>query len=362
MRIAFYLNNLKSVSAITKIALSLEKEFRKLGYEVDYIVQKEPIEEKSEGRVYLLKGKSNLRRAMEVKEISENYDIVFGFMKPMSNVLALSRFLGNKKTLIGSIHNTGNFLKYGKRFYTPFRLLQKFLLESLDKVVVVSKAVKEDLRRTYWLSSERVRVIYNPIDIEDIRKLASESLEEKYKDIFEKPVLVNVGRLERQKGQWHLLRIFRLLVDAGEDVNLIILGDGNLRNFLIELSKDLGLERRVFFLGFKRNPYKFVKRSKVFVFTSLWEGFGNALVEAMALGIPFVASDVEGGYKEVIKGGGFYEKPEDYERFAERIRKLLHDEKLYRKKSEEAKSISEKFKPERIATQYVKLFEEVRNV
>jgi len=152
-----------------------------------------------------------------------------------------------------------------------------------------------------------------------------------------------------------------MLLESGEDLNLLILGDGELRDYLVNLSKDLGIQNRVFFLGFQKNPYKFVKRSKVFVFTSLWEGFGNAIVEAMALGIPFVASDTQVGYKEVINGGGFFASLSNYEDFVEKIRKLLKDEELYKKLSEEAIKISEKFRPSRVAVEYAKLFESVRH-
>ena len=361
MKVAFYLNNLRKVSATTKIAVALEKELVKLGYKIDFVLQKEVVEENVHGELLFLHSGNDLGRAKEIKEISRSYDLILGFMKPMSNVLALSRLLGNKKPLLGSIHNNDNYLKYGRGIYTPLRLFQKFLLEKLDKVVVVSDSVKEDLKKTYWIVEEKIRTIYNPIDIDEIRKRAEEKIEDKYKKIFEKPVIVNVGRLEKQKGQWHLLKIFKLLLENGEDLNLVILGDGKLRNYLLNLSKDLGLQDRVFFLGFQRNPYKFIKRSKVFVFTSLWEGFGNALVEAIALGIPFVASDIHVGYKEVINSGGFFANLNNYDDFVRKIRKLLKDGKLYKKLSEEAIKTSEKFRPSKVAIEYAKLFESIKH-
>lgn len=361
MKVAFYVPDLKKVSAITKIILALEKELTKLGFQIDFILQKELVEEKILGKIFFLRSKNDLDRAKEIKEISENYDLILGFMLPMTNVLAFSRLLGNKRPLIGSIHNNDHYLKYGKAIYLPSRLIQKFLFERLDKIVVVSEAVKQDLRKTYWISEEKMITIYNPIDVDEIREQAQEEVEEEYKKIFEKPVIVNVGRLHKQKGQWHLLRIFKMLIESGEDLNLLILGDGELRDYLVNLSKDLGIQNRVFFLGFQKNPYKFVKRSKVFVFTSLWEGFGNAIVEAMALGIPFVASDTQVGYKEVINGGGFFASLSNYEDFVEKIRKLLKDEELYKKLSEEAVRASERFRPSKIAVEYAKLFESVRH-
>lgn len=362
MKIAIYIPNLKKVLATTKVALSLEKGFRQIGYSVDFIVQNNVIEEKPKGQLFILKSKNDIGRAKEIKSISKNYDLIFGFMKPMNNVLALSRILGNKKVLIGSAHNNDNFIRYGKgRYFFP-RLVQKSLFERLDKIVAVSRTVKEDIRKAFWVSDNKIKVIYNPIDIETIEELSSEELGEDFRQIFERPVLINVGRLEEEKGQSHLLRIFKFLIEKGEDLNLLILGDGKLKYTLKKLTKKLGIEKRVFLVGFQENPYKFIKRSKIFLFTSLREGFGNALIEAMSLGIPFVASNAVSGYREVVNDGGFYADLNNYEDFVIKIKKLLHDKALYEEKSKKAIKISKNFRPEKIVSEYASLFEETINL
>ena len=96
-----------------------------------------------------------------------------------------------------------------------------------------------------------------------------------------------MGRLTRPKGQWHLIRALSYVKKEIEDVKLLILGQGELKGYLKELVDKLDLRNNVEFLGYQRNPFKYIASSDLFVFSSLYEGFGNVLVEAMACGVPY---------------------------------------------------------------------------
>lgn len=113
--------------------------------------------------------------------------------------------------------------------------------------------------------------------------------------VSKKRFIVTSGRLCKQKGQWWLIRAFQILRhDYGYDGCLVIVGDGELRPLLEKLVEDLSISEFVVFLGNLSNPFPVIAQSELFVFPSIWESFGNSLVEAMLLGIPSVATSCSG--------------------------------------------------------------------
>ena len=181
-----------------------------------------------------------------------------------------------------------------------YRLLIKILYNKADLVIAVSNLVKNDLISSFRIKDDKIKVIYNPYDLEKIRKLASEEIEIEYQEIFKFPTIITVGRLSKQKGQWHLIRAFKKVKEVLSDVKLVILGQGELEDYLKKLAIDLGLEKDVHFLGFQKNPFKYINRSTIYVFPSLYEGFPNALCEAMACGIPVISADCKSGPREIL--------------------------------------------------------------
>jgi len=161
------------------------------------------------------------------------------------------------------------------------KLLVKVLYPKADLVVAVSKGVKQSLAQL-GVEENKIKVIYNPYPIEEIEKQSQEPLD-KYEKIFNHPVIITAGRLTKPKGQWYLIRIFKHLKEKHNNLKLVILGDGELKDYLVKLSEDLGLKTYVwdrdklsdnfdvYFLGFQKNPFKFIARSKIFAFPSLWE-------------------------------------------------------------------------------------------
>jgi glycosyltransferase involved in cell wall biosynthesis len=112
--------------------------------------------------------------------------------------------------------------------------------------------------------------------------------------------VLTCGRLIPAKGQEALLRAFAAIADEVPDARLIILGEGPLRGRLESLRAHYGLEGRVFLPGFQQNPHAWVQRSTVFVLPSRTEGFPNALLEAMLLGRPVIATDCPSGPRELL--------------------------------------------------------------
>ncbi len=184
--------------------------------------------------------------------------------------------------------------------------------KSVFKVVTVSKGIRESFIENLGLSEDAIVTIYNPYNIDEIKSLSRDDLGD-FASLFDHPVLSIAGRLTMAKGQWYLLRIFREFKKTNPDFKLMILGDGEMKEQIIRLSKDLGLKTYtvwsqqpfddsfdVYFMGFQKNPFKFLKASRLFIMTSLWEGFGNTIVEAMACGTPVISTDCKSGPGEII--------------------------------------------------------------
>ncbi len=182
-----------------------------------------------------------------------------------------------------------------------YSLLIKKLYNKSDCLVAPSKGVKEDLHLNFAINNSLVEVIYNPYDLGFISQEARAELSENYQDFYKKsPILVTSGSLEQQKGQWHLIRAFKKIKEELPGSGLIILGEGGLRSYLEGLIKGLGLDGSVLMPGFQANPFKFISRADIFILPSLYEGFPNVLVEAMACGLPVIAADCRSGPREIL--------------------------------------------------------------
>jgi glycosyltransferase involved in cell wall biosynthesis len=175
-----------------------------------------------------------------------------------------------------------------------------YTFKMADQVVAVSKFMGEDLVKSYGVKESKLASIPNSVDVEVLRKKAEKKFPNEYLSLFDSPVVLNVGRLTHQKGHWFLIRAFKEVVRKVEDAKLVILGQGRLRNSIVRLIYDLGLEKKVHLLGFQDNPLKFMRRSEVFVLSSRWEGLPLVVLEALSAGTPVVAADCRSGPREIL--------------------------------------------------------------
>ena len=169
------------------------------------------------------------------------------------------------------------------------------LLQNTDKFSFISQGIYENLKDK--IPKKENIFIPNAIDFEEIDSLKKENIKDEYKNIFKKKTFITIGRLTEQKGQWVLLEAFSKIK---EDVNLVILGAGEKEKELKNLVQELDIENKVFFLGFQKNPFKFLYNADIFVLSSLWEGFGNVIVEAMRCDLPIISTDCPSGPREII--------------------------------------------------------------
>jgi glycosyltransferase involved in cell wall biosynthesis len=170
-----------------------------------------------------------------------------------------------------------------------------------DGIVAISRSIADDLSSLIGSASKKIAVIYNPIDLEQISAMAVEPVPHPWLVAPSVPVIIGVGRLAAEKD-------FKLLIDAfaklraKRPARLIILGEGEQRNFLSEHVRNIALASDVSLPGFVANPFAWMKRASVFVLSSKYEGLSNALIEAMACGIPVVSADC-GGPAEILQNG-----------------------------------------------------------
>ncbi|MDI3490001.1 glycosyl transferase [Thauera propionica] len=190
-----------------------------------------------------------------------------------------------------------NALKRWRAFH-----LIRSTYRSAAAVVGNSEGVVEDIARIAQVTPEKMHLIRNPVVTPDLLQQASEPLDHPWFARGEPPVILGVGGLRRQKGFDCLLRAFAS-VRGAQSCRLMILGDGHLRDDLLALAASLGVEADFALPGFDPNPYRYLARAAVFVLSSRWEGSPNALTEALAIGVPVVATDCRSGPREVLEGG-----------------------------------------------------------
>jgi len=169
-------------------------------------------------------------------------------------------------------------------------------------VVAVSQGVNCDLIANFNLEANKVRTIYNPIINCELYDLGQENISHPWFDPQQPPVLLAVGRLSSEKDYATLIRAF-YKVREQRSVRLLIFGEGPERQKLEELVRELGLIDDVKLPGFVNNPYAFMKRVSCLVLSSVFEGFGNVVVEALAMGCPVVSTACPGGPSEILQGG-----------------------------------------------------------
>jgi len=246
----------------------------------------------------------------------------------------LAKFASKSKCkVIINVHDImSNLVNYTKLKNYQKRLLFLFirlLYRHADAIIAVCEGVKRDLVEYFGVPIDKVTVIHNPIDIEQIHRLAAEPVMDILDDNKNYYLIVAVGRLAKVKGFDILIQaVARLIKEL--DVRLIIIGDGEERSNLLRLTKELRVDGVVCFLGWQSNPWKYMARADVFVLSSLVEGFPNVIGEAMALGLPVLATNCSPGVRELLEDGksGLLVPAGDPEALAEGIARVLSDEGL----------------------------------
>ncbi len=187
-------------------------------------------------------------------------------------------------------------------------------------IIASSQGVADDIIAISGATPGQVRVVAPPVLTAQLGRQARQAPEHPWLAQRECPVIIGVGRLTRQKDFFTLIRAFARL-RSDRIVRLLILGEGEDRDVLTRLAHDLGVSDDIAMPGFMENPYAEMANADVFVLSSAWEGFGNVVAEAMALGLPIVSTDCRSGPREILRDGeyGYLTPVGDAERMANAI-------------------------------------------
>jgi glycosyltransferase involved in cell wall biosynthesis len=173
-----------------------------------------------------------------------------------------------------------------------------------DGIVAVSRGVAEDFASYTGISTDQVKVIYNPVITSQLLGEAREPVAHPFFQACQPPVVLGVGRLSEPKDFATLIRAFALTRQRSP-ARLVILGEGEERLQLEALIRTLGISEDADLPGFLENPFAYMNKAAVFVLSSRWEGLPNVLIQAIACGCPVVSTDCPSGPAEILDNGKY---------------------------------------------------------
>jgi glycosyltransferase involved in cell wall biosynthesis len=237
-----------------------------------------------------------------------------------------------------------------------FQRIDRFLLTYTDRVICVCRSDYEKAIDVGVADRDRTSIVYNGIEIEKFsRPVDRTSARQIFGIVPTAFVFGNVGRLHEQKGHKYLLQAFAKINNRA---HLVILGDGELRDELVSLADELQISDRVLFLGVRSDVREFLSAIDIFVMPSLWEGQPIALLEALAIGKPCIASAVDGIPEIIIdRVNGYLVKPSEVEELAKIMNLAIADPKTLQNYAERGiDTISSKFLAQNMAIEIGKIY------
>lgn len=227
-----------------------------------------------------------IKRGMKLRALKkrEHIDISYSF-GPTANFASIASGGRERKWLgIRSYMDMGN----------PKQI--RLFCGCADRIICCSDVICREVRDKY--RCDKAVTLNNPFDIQEVKALSvSEEAELPWDG---GRIIISMGREDAVKGYWHLLKSFSLVHAKLPDTKLMIIGDGEFQPYK-KLARELGVDEDVYFTGLKKNPYPYLKKGSLYVLTSYYEGFPNAMVEAMAMGLPVIATDCMTGPREILE-------------------------------------------------------------
>ena len=295
---------------------------------------------------------NNGKRVFAIRQVLKQIkpQVAIGIMTSANVYLALARWRLSSIKVIGSEHvhppqsSLGLFWEWLR--HTSYR--------SLDHLTVLTAETQQ--WATQHVSAKKIAVIPNaipyPLPIQDPVLTPQNYLNS------QRHYLIAVGRLSEQKGFDYLIRAFQTISQLYLDWDLVIMGEGELRQVLEKQIANQNLEKRILMLGRVGNVGDWYAAADIYVMSSRYEGFGNTLAEAMAYGIPAISFDCDTGPRDIIRHGidGLLVAPNDIAALVQAIKQLIEDESMRQKMSQQAIEVRRRFSMEKVIKQWEALF------
>lgn len=297
------------------------------------------------------------------KKLNKSSSISLSFMNRANYINILAKMFGmNSKIFISERSVTSKEYRTNKLKDITSRFIVKSLYFRADKIISNSNGILLDLVNNFNLPINKIIVINNPINLNLIKLHAKNKINFRDDDF----TFITIGRID--SGKNHIL-----LINSMKNINakLYIIGDGELKKSLCDKVLDEKIGHKVIFLGKKKNPYKYLRQSDCFVFSSNHEGFPNVILEALACGLPVISTDCMAGPREILAPKtdlhkllcddielaeyGVLTAVNNERSMTEAMKLMMNNKKLRRLYSEKALERANCFRVERIMRHYFNL-------
>ncbi|MEA3512400.1 MAG: glycosyltransferase [Campylobacterota bacterium] len=289
-KLAFILPPLDDTGGVIPAMMAVIEYLKPKEYQVDiYAIGKTKLS--SEEKIFIINtDNKKLQYKYFIDCFTNDYDLV------VANNLRTHRICieNDVKNLLCHFHQ-GNLLR--DQHFISF-LLKRYKMQYVYKnryISFVSQCLMQNVMKKFDINTKHRDVIYNALDKESLNKKANDTIEENLPQEY----IIGVGRFTKLKRFDRLIHIFSKL---SSNEHLVLLGDGEEKSNLEKLVDKLGLQDRVHFLGWKKNPYPYMKNAKLFVSTSSSESFSMVLAESFSLKVPSVSYDIKCGPNEIMVG------------------------------------------------------------
>ncbi len=213
----------------------------------------------------------------------------------------LSYSFGPTANLVNVLSKQKDFTWVGVRGYGALssKASMRLICGLADRVISCTRVMEQQINSQFH--PKRSAAVYNPCDIQEIREQAQCVTPPEFDAFFAQPgrIVASMGREHDVKGFWHLIKAVSLVRKKVPDVRLMIIGEGRYEAYR-KLAQELGMQDAVLFTGVQSNPFALLRKADVYALTSQSEGFPNALIEAMAVGLPCVSVNCLTGPAEIL--------------------------------------------------------------